>query len=227
MLESEILSTTYKLTFKNLSIIHVVNFKLKNSYLQIDKNGSIILKTPKVSDEYIQNLLLKKELWIQKQLSIFQNNKPTKINFEDEVLLFGEVYSIDVDEAKKLRECLEKLKINNKENIENCYDKFYKSFSQEYLTNRLKYYSKVMNLNYTNVKFKKMRRRWGSCSSTGIITFNTEMIKLEKELIDYIVIHELSHLVHMNHSKKFHLLVSQYVPHYLELNQRLRHLRLL
>ena len=215
-------STTHKLTFKDLDITHIVNKRLKNSYIQILKSKEIILKTPKLSDIYIDALLSKKELWIKKQLKKFEDKSQRAVNKEDEVLLFGEIISIDLDEAKKLRECLEKIKTSN--GVDSCYDKFYKFLAQEYLTKRLDFYSYTMNLEYNEVVFKKMKRRWGSCSSKRIITLNTQMVKLPKNHLDYIIVHELSHIVHMNHSKAFYSLVAEVIPNYKEIQKEIRYL---
>jgi predicted metal-dependent hydrolase len=83
-----------------------------------------------------------------------------------------------------------------------------------------------MNLSYNDIKFKKMKSRWGSCSSKKTLTFNTQLIKVEKELIDYVVVHELSHLVFMNHSKEFHNLVEQYLADSKRYRQKLKNIRI-
>ena len=93
-------------------------------------------------------------------------------------------------------------------------------------TQRAEHYSKEMSLEYSALKFRRMRSRWGSCSSKRVITFNTELIKIDKRLIDFVVVHELAHLEHMNHSKKFHDLVSLYTPNARALNQELKRLSL-
>jgi len=111
---------------------------------------------------YIQELLSKKEIWIKKQLSVIEQNKPLKINLEDEVLLFGEVYSIDVDEAQELRLYIDKIRVVNKNSIHKCYDDFYKQYAKKHLIPRVDYFSKNMNLNYSEIKFRKMKSRWGS-----------------------------------------------------------------
>ena len=201
-----------EIVFKDLSIEHICKKNLKNSYISIHQSSSkVILKTPNVSKKYIYDLLLEKEVWIRKQLLKAQQNPKVKIILEDEVLLFGEIYSIDVQEAQKLRELLQKTRVSSGKNILKCYDTFYKIYSKEYLTNRLNHFSHVMNLDYSEVKFRKMKSRWGSCNSKGVITFNTELLKVKKEFIDYVIVHELAHLVHMNHSKSFHDLVSRYI----------------
>lgn len=211
-----------KINFNDLEILHIRKSTLKNSYITIKKSGIITLKTSNVSNEYIQNLLTKKELWIRKQLKIVEKNPPLRVNIQDEVLLFGEIFSIDIEEAKELRNYLKKIDISNIDNISKCYDKFYRIYAKNYLIPRVKHYSLIMELDFNEIKFRKMRSRWGSCSSKGVITLNSELIKIDKRLIDFIVVHELAHLVHMNHSKRFHSLVEQYMPNAKALNQELK-----
>lgn len=204
-----------EIIFKDLKIEHVCKPKIKHSYISIKPNATsvkVIVKTPNVSQDFIYNLLLEKEPWIRKQLLKISHNKQSPINLEDEVLLFGEVYSIDSFEAKELREKLSKIDTKNKELIAKKYDEFYKNQAKEYLTQRVHYFAQVMSLEFSEVKFRKMKSRWGSCSSRKVITLNTELIKIKKELIDYVLVHELSHLVHMNHSKAFHSFVDKYLP---------------
>ncbi|ABB44347.1 Protein of unknown function DUF45 [Sulfurimonas denitrificans DSM 1251] len=221
------LLSTCKINFNDLEILHLQKATLKNSYLSVKKNGEITLKTPKVSNAFIQKLLIQREPWIRKQLKTIELSKPISINLQDEILLFGEVFSMDSDEAKELRELLQKVDISEQDTILKCYEKFYKNFATLYLTQRVEYFAKVMKLSFSELKFKKMRSRWGSCSSKMVITLNTELIKIDKELIDFIVVHELSHLVHMNHSKKFHSLVFEYMPKAKALNKELKAICLL
>lgn len=219
--------STCKINFNDLEILHLQKTTLKNSYISVKKNGEILLKTPKVSNEFIQKLLIQREPWIRKQLKTIESIKPLNINLQDEVLLFGEIFSVDTEEASELRELLQKVDTSNQEAILKCYEKFYKSFATLYLTQRVEHFAEIMKLSYSEIKFKKMRRRWGSCSSRGVITLNTELIKIDKRLIDFIVVHELSHLVHMNHSKKFHAHVYEYIPEAKALNKELRAICLL
>ena len=208
-----------------LEVIH--NPKLKNSYIKINANGTIIVKTPYKSNNFIFKLLEEKNDLIEKQLLRTSNLPSFSVNLEDEVLLFGEIYSIDTQEATYLREKLNKMKNRNNENILKCYDDFYKYMSNKYLTQRVSEYSQIMKLGYTGLKFRKMKSRWGSCNSRREITLNTQLIKVKKELIDYVVVHELAHLVHMNHSKKFHNLVEEYLPNSKLLRKKLKNIRLL
>jgi predicted metal-dependent hydrolase len=211
-----------KINFNGIEVEHICKPSLKNSYINISKDAKVILKTPRVSSSYIETLLLKKESWIRKHLLNIEINKPKEINIEDEVLLFGEVYSVDAPEARLLNESLQRLRISSLKNIHRCYDDFYKELSKSYLTTRLEYFSNIMNLKYSEVKYKKLKRRWGSCDSKKVITLNIQLLKIDKDLIDYVIVHELAHLVHMNHSKKFHQLVENYIPNAKDIVIRLR-----
>jgi predicted metal-dependent hydrolase len=206
--------------FKEFKVEHIINPKLKNSYLSVKPErlnaefiAKIILKTPKVSQKFIDELLSDREFWIRKQILKFQKIKPQTINLEDEVLIFGEIYSIDSDEAFLLREKLMKITVDETVKIVQAYNAFYLELAQKYLTQRVEYFSKIMDLEYSQIKFKKLKSRWGSCDSKKVITLNTQLIKVKKELIDYVVVHELAHIRHMNHSKDFHLHVEKYLPH--------------
>ena len=210
-----------KIFFDGIEIEYICKPNLKHSYISISKDAKIVVKTPKVSKRFVDNLLVEKKTWIKKQLLKLEQNKAIEINLEDEVLLFGKVYSIDSSEVKILKDLLKMVKKPTKENLLKCYDYFYKLFAQDYLTSRLEYFSNMMGLKYSEIRYKKLKSRWGSCSSKKVITLNTQLLKVDKELIDYVVVHELSHLVFMNHSKEFHNLVENYLPNSKDKRKRL------
>jgi predicted metal-dependent hydrolase len=213
--------------FKDLNVEIIYAPKLKYSYLKVTAGSSIIVKTPSSSERYIFSFLEEKEHWIRKQLLKNEQYRQQYVNLEDEVLLFGEVYSIDSVEAEDLRNRLLKIKTSSQEKVNTAYNDFYKFLSNAYLKERAEYYSKLMGVKYNLLKYRKMKSRWGSCSSKKEITFNTQLIKLDKELIDYVVVHELAHLIHMNHSKAFHDLVEKYLPDSKNRRKKLKNIRLL
>ena len=221
------MTTSSKRIFEGYEVEVLCNPRLKNSYIQVSTDNTISLKTPYKSKSYIDSLLYEKKSWIEKQLEKNRQHPKKVVNLEDEVLLFGEIYSIDSDEATLLREKLQRLKNPDQQKVLKAYDTFYKEFAKLYLTQEIKKYADIMNLNFSELKFRKMRRRWGSCSSKRVITLNSELMKLPKEQISYVVIHELAHLVHMNHSKAFHTLVESYLPNAKQIRKELKISRVL
>lgn len=94
--------------------------------------------------------------------------------------------------------------------------------SQAEILRLVKAYSQQMNVTPTRVSLRDMRRKWGSCSSLGSVTLNTRLSWLEPILVEYIVCHELAHLIELNHSPAFWAIVERYMPDYKALIQQLR-----
>jgi predicted metal-dependent hydrolase len=91
---------------------------------------------------------------------------------------------------------------------------FYKREAIKLLSQKVQHWADVMKLYPSQVKFREQKTRWGSCSSRKVINLNWRLIVFSEEIIDYVIIHELSHLQHMDHSARFWGLVEQYVPDY-------------
>lgn len=89
---------------------------------------------------------------------------------------------------------------------------FFKLQAEEYLQPKLDYYARQMGLSYHSVTVKGYKSRWGSCYSDGRIQFNWRLIQAPKWVVDYVIVHELAHLVHANHSPAFWELVQTHYP---------------
>ena len=105
--------------------------------------------------------------------------------------------------------------------IKDIQKQFIKSFSQSFL-NEVKYISENSGLIPYSVKIKNYKAKWGCCDINGNIIFNYKLFMLPLNLREYVIIHELCHLKHHNHSAAFWRLVEAYLPTYKELRKRLK-----
>jgi predicted metal-dependent hydrolase len=87
---------------------------------------------------------------------------------------------------------------------------------------RVEHWARIMDLHPTRVSFRRARTRWGSCSARNSISLNTHLLMLPDDLIDYVIIHELGHIQHKNHTKVFWSLVEKYLPQWKERRKEIR-----
>lgn len=163
-----------------------------------------------------ENFLSGKKSWIKKHL-IKRNNKQEKF------LLFGNEISV-VQEfdffIKKHRTRYEKniLTItsppNNNVEIKKLYELWLKHQAKNYLIDRVNALAAKYHFAINKISIRGQKTRWGSCSARRNLSFNYKLIQYRKEIIDYVIVHELCHLLEMNHSKKFWILVERLCPDY-------------
>ncbi|MCH5321598.1 MAG: M48 family metallopeptidase [Eubacterium sp.] len=86
--------------------------------------------------------------------------------------------------------------------------------AKEIIPERVEYFSSLMNLYPTGVKITKAKKRFGSCNSKNSLCFSCFLMNYPIEAVDYVVVHELAHIRHHNHSKEFYNLIAHYMPDY-------------
>jgi predicted metal-dependent hydrolase len=97
-----------------------------------------------------------------------------------------------------------------------------KEFALDHFQNRVEYFAKLMGLKFARVSLGRATRRWGSCSHRGHIIFNWKAIMTPTQCVDYLVVHELAHIPHPDHSDAFWNKVEKTYPHYKESNKELQ-----
>lgn len=110
------------------------------------------------------------------------------------------------------------------EKIEHAVTEWLRREAKAYFEARVAYFMQApifYGLDVPKVKVRKMKTRWGSCSSTGNVNFNLWLMHYDIQCIDYVVVHELCHLLEFNHSPRFYELVSSILPHWQECEKRL------
>lgn len=218
------------INYKDIEInANLIYRKRKNITIQIKPNCEVtLISPPNVSKKILEDILLKKGDWILKKLDNYKELEhlyKEKEYIDDEKFMYlGKEYNLKVikDEEEDIfikdDKILVKVKEKDKEYIKNKFKVWYKEESEKLVSERLiqlKKDSDIMaKLMPNKLKVKGQKKRWGTCTSKGYIYINSKISMAKKEAIDYILVHEFSHLVHMNHSKDFYNLVQKIMPNY-------------
>jgi predicted metal-dependent hydrolase len=208
-----------------------LQFKERKSLgIQVNPSGNVDVIAPmNTLLEDIKYKVHKKASWIIKQQTSFYKYNPKTpnrkyINGETHLYL-GRQYLLNIVLTSKT-ECSNYVKLQRgKMNVythtktplivENIITNYYTEraiiiFNE--LFHQVKPLHKKFNHNEIRMTIKKMEKRWGSCSQTGKIILNTELIKTPKACIEYVIIHELCHMVYFHHQKPFYALLAKFCP---------------
>lgn len=197
-----------------------------NIRLQINQEGELQLILPYRFRNFDHSSYIRSKInWIQKH--ICRNKSKDFLYFGKRVILKQDWDLFKVITEFTLEEdgTQETFNSGNNTELELIYQKWLYQKAIEFLPVRTFELAKENSLSPSKVSVRKQKTRWGSCSPSGAISLNYKLMMLRKELIDYVIIHELCHLVELNHSKRFWRLVGKIVPDYAELRKELRGFR--
>ena len=165
---------------------------IKHVYLRVINPSLVQIRTNIYFTLYdAKELIERKKDWIASTIS-----KLKKVELaQDEFLYLGQIKKFDDYKIKNI-------------------DTYYRKKIEEILPLRVEELAKEMNLFPSSISFRKNKRTWGSCNFQNHLTFNILLMKYPIEVMDYVIVHELAHIKHKNHSKDFWNLVAVYCPDY-------------
>ena len=207
----------------------IIRTNRRSLSLTISKNGELIVRAPKrLSMEYIYSFIKQKEKWILNKQNNIKNSNLQNYNFINgsEYLFCGKVYrKIEINKLKDIE--IADDNIFFPANLDGYQTKiitvkWYTNLTKEILKNRVEYFANIMQVDFSAIKIDNSKTRWGSCNQNGVIKFNLRLSMLPHKVIDYIIIHELSHLIEFNHSKKFYRIIESVMVDYKKYKQMLK-----
>lgn len=195
--------------------------------LSIERNGTIIVRAPsKMKDEQIKKFITERQGWLASKLLEIKTNQDnnSKIISYEQFLLFGNKYELKIADVKKIEVYNGQIIIPKKDEnrVLTAVINFYKKQAKQIFLERINYLQQVMKINPKSVKLSNSSGRWGACNSRGSITINWRVVMLSPECIDYVLVHEMCHLVEMNHSKRFWGLVATFLPNFNDLRKSIK-----
>lgn len=210
--------------------------KIKNVYICI-KNGKIVVKAPiRISKSKIDELVTQKREWIERKIKNKKEDRLVDIKNKKYVYILGNKVNIKFS-------YIEKRSINVKLDRNSCLvylpkgtilndeiysiinkkiDKELKEFSKYYIMLAMEKYIKLTSLQPKEIVIRKFKSIWGNCSSKKVIKINQNIIHYGMDQIEYVCLHELTHLKYMNHQKEFWNYIKKYMPNYKNISDVLK-----
>lgn len=169
------------------------SFSRKHTYITIRKDGTVLIRANRfITKKAIADFVESKRSWIEQKLSEIE--KARQITDRHYHLLGALCPKEDKSDAE-IKE-------------------LYRKKAKEIIPPLIEHYTGKMQLYPTRISFRDNKTRWGSCSAKDALSFNIQLAKTPHAFIEYVVVHELAHIRHKNHSKAFWKLVEKHLPDY-------------
>lgn len=190
----------------------------KNTYIRVKEDLTIHVTTNYlITNKQIKKLLDDNTKFLEKSIK----RQKEKLEKENLFCYLGKVYDIIIIRTKDIEFIDNRIYVKSMDYLNKWCRKQMKKLFQERLDYNYTLFEE--NIPYPNLRIREMKTRWGVCNRSNLtITLNSNLIKYDIEKLDYVIIHELSHLVHFNHSKEFWNLVNKYCPNYKRIRKELR-----
>ncbi|MEP6895394.1 MAG: SprT family zinc-dependent metalloprotease [Chloroflexota bacterium] len=212
-----------------LLIQRVIRSKRRTIALIVENDGSVTIRAPmKISGKTIIDFVDKHAQWVEKKQAEIKAIVPTlpkQYQTGESFLYLGQAYPLEIVSDAKKKLVLEngfKLAESAQTHAELVFQNWYRQQARQVIEARAAFFADKYQLHYDKLRITSARTRWGSCSSKGTLSFSWRLILTPLELVDYVVIHELAHTVHHNHSKRFWKLVEKIIPDFKEWRRQLK-----
>lgn len=204
----------------------IIRSNRKTLALTIDSEARLVVRAPMQLDEgVIRDFIKKKSRWItdkQQQVSDYATKQSAFVLDDGEnVLYLGKSFAV-------LRKAVHEVMIEGnfllvpEDMILEGFAGWLKQQGETVINDRVDYYANLMGVKYTSVKMSEAKRRWGSCGAGNTLNFAWRLVMCPQSVIDYVVVHELSHITYKDHSAKFWTRVATIMPNYKEAQDWLR-----
>lgn len=194
----------------------------KTVNISVERDRSVIVRAPQgISAEKIECIVQSKKDWIIEKIN-HEQKYPAKLIPKEfvsgETLLYlGRNYQLlvvdnEIDDVEFNQRFI--ISKSNQKNANKLLKDWYFERAKIKIEHQVKKYAKHLGVKYKEIKISDMKYRWGSCTPNNVIIFNWKLIKAPMYVLDYIIVHELAHLIEPNHTPKFWNIVSIQIPQY-------------
>ncbi len=191
--------------------------------MTVERDRTITLHLPKnVSKNEIDNFLDRKKFWLHSKINHKQKYPPKQIKeylSGTSITYLGRNYKFEII-TKKINGVIFKNRFyvskNNLPEIDLLLKEWYIKQANQKFNQKTEIFAKQLGVKYNMIKISYNKYRWGSCTPKNNLTFNWKLMKAPIHVIEYVIVHELAHLIEENHSDKFWSIVKSILPKYAE-----------
>ncbi len=214
--------------------IEIVRKDVKHINIKVKPNCDVVLTAPMETKETdIAYVLKKREEWIDKKIAFYKEHQaqtPKEYVSGENFCYLGRNYRLKVIECSvvegvKLQRGYLQVFVKDRGNLvkkQRLVKEWYLLKAEIHFKKAIEKYQPLVKREIENIRIREMKTRWGSCNPVkGYINLNSELIKKPTECIEYVVFHELAHLVHADHSSQFYNYLSLHMPDWKKRKERL------
>lgn len=217
-----------------INLDYRLNKRAKRISIRLNEFGEVIVNIPKESmRKKAENFVADNFNWIQDKITQIKSKVPSshkvcnlKIETGEKIILFDDtVYKLVLklgnrnyyklnEDSEELNLYIKRTEISFHKSYLKLLKKFYVDIAREVFKERTVFFANKLGVGFKKIAIKDQSTRWGSCSSDKNLNYNFRVLLAPERVLDYLVIHEVCHLVEMNHSSKFWNLVESLMPDY-------------
>lgn len=208
----------------------VIYSRRKTIGLTVERDRSIVVRAPiGASDEAIRQAVEAKKLWLYEKVNHSQKYPPQPVRKEfvtgETLMYLGRYYRLEVTD-----EDASGVRFHNRFYIARQQQamagrllrEWYTARAEEKLTPKIRHFAAAMGVAYERIMISDLRVRWASCTPKNNLNFNWRIVKAPVFVIDYLIVHELAHLIESNHTAQFWNIIAVQVPRYTVAREWLR-----
>ena len=205
----------------------LIRSRRKTASIYIERDGKVsVLVSEKLTARQVEDILESKRKWIYQSLAEWQDLNANRIQRDyvngEGFLYLGRSYRLklvsDLPEPLMLKDgyfCLRATK-GSAPDADAAFREFYRAKGAVRIPPRVAYFQAKMGVKSKSIKIMDLKHRWASCTASGNLNFHWKCMMAPLTVIDYIVVHELAHLIHSNHSAAFWNEVDKVIPDFQE-----------
>jgi hypothetical protein len=203
-----------------IAVDQITRTRRRTLAIIVEDDGRIVVRAPmRLKQEAIDEFIRAKETWIltkqERALKRTSRFEPKSYVSGEEFLYLGKPYRLEIEDHQRRPLVLNggfRLSRAALPRAEAVFERWYRRQALRVMTERAEAYAASHGFTFNRIKITSARKRWGSCGHNGNLSFAWRLVMAPRPVIDYVVVHELAHQKHRNHSRRFWSKVASILP---------------